>query len=514
MPRGKQALSIDLPRPAALDLAGVHKTGIIHETLRHAICSGLLETGTALPATRTLAQRWQVSRGVVEVAFDLLCQEGYIIRKPGSGRRVSHQLPDEHLRARKTAPSPRPSAASAASGTDPPPLPARHLPFLARMPDPALLDRKAWSSCLASAALSLGNHDLGSSHPSGLPALRASLAHHLRMHRGISCEAQDILIVRGIRDILDLVIRTVLQPGDTALVEDPGYRWPRRMLDEGGARLVHVPVDMQGLLADEVSALPPARLLYTTPAHQSPLGHVLSLPRRQVILEWARRHQAIIIEDDHDGDFGHDAAPPPALKAQDRHHHVIYCASFDRILFPDIQVAYCILPPGLQGDFVRELARRGYQASIIEQAALARHLDNGHFSRHLRVCRRTYRQRRDLLLHSMAETAGFLPCTSGAQSGVHFVLWLPHGTDEALFCRTARQHHLLLQGISTLCTGIRLDAGVIVGYAALADAELRRAGRQLGKLLASCPHLPDRAPDEGRGDHEGRGDRRSGRDAG
>ncbi|QPG62445.1 PLP-dependent aminotransferase family protein [Pseudomonas sp. BIGb0427] len=480
MRTGKAAIALDLPLPTALAQG---KQQGAYAALRDAILDKRLAAGSRLPSTRTLAERWQLSRGTLELVFERLRDEGYVNRVAGSGTRVCAVVPDAFIAAGSepaAAPACQPlSAPSTASGAGV----QVGVPFVARLADPALFPLKAWSQALAKALATAPAALLSSPDAAGLPALREQIADYLRRYRGIRCTAQDLIVTSGIRQCIDLLARSVIRPGDKACVEDPGYRTARSLFARAGAQVVAVPVTAEGIDAQALERHLDARLACVTPAHQSPLGVTLSVSRRLMLLDWAKRAEAWIVEDDYDSEFNYNNAPLPALKALDHGDRVIYCGSFNKTLFAGLRVGFMLVPASLRAPLLSTLQGTGGAVGVTEQLGLAEYLANGSFVRYLRQARQAYQQRRDLLLACLAEHAPGRYEVSGQQAGLHFVLWLPAGADEQDFCQRAADQGLQLQPIGSFCQQVQLRPAVMIGFTALSDAQLRFAGRKLAALL-------------------------------
>ncbi|XVJ45517.1 PLP-dependent aminotransferase family protein [Pseudomonas sp. UBT] len=470
MSRGKAASALDLPRPDTLE-AGKQQGA--YEALRAAILNRQLPAGSRLPSTRSLAERWLLSRGTLEAAFERLHSEGYVQRVAGSGTRVCAVIPEQFI----AAPAPTESPRRMAVPDRPDAGVQSHVPFVARRPDAGLFDLKAWARCISRGLLSAGPGALEASHPAGLPALRAQIADYLRSYRGMHCEADEVIVTTGIRHGLDLIARTLLKPGDTACVEDPGYTPARRLFTLAGAQVVPIPVTAEGL---DTAQLPgAARLAYVTPAHQAPLGITLSVSHRLALLDWAARADAWVVEDDYDSEYNYNSAPLAALKSLDSGDRVIYCGSFNKNLFPGLRVGFMVVPRTLRPALLRTLQLTGHSVGATDQVGLVEFLGSGAFVRHLRASRQAYQARRDALLACLPQG-----CTvSGQQAGLHFVLWLPAGGDEADFCTRAAAVGLTLQPLGKFCVEASLAPAVIIGYTALTLAQIRFHGRVLTKLL-------------------------------
>ncbi|WP_241289824.1 MocR-like pyridoxine biosynthesis transcription factor PdxR [Burkholderia stabilis] len=495
MPRGKAAIPLDLPCPSGLSTASPQsKQVVIADTIRAAILQRLLPGDSPLPSSRTLAVRWGVARGTVEAAYDLLCSEGYIARTRGSGSRVSAVVPDSYLRAaaqsRDDAPQ-RVDAPKDTTGTTDATdsATAEHgvrpgVPFVARLADPGLLSMQQWKKALGASLLAATADDLGATPSQGVASLRDEIAAYLREYRGIPCEARDIFITTGIRHSIDLVARTLLGPGSTVLMEDPGYASAWQIFGITGATVIDVPVDREGIDTASLERHPDARAVYVTPAHQAPLGITMSVSRRLELLDWAQRHRAWIIEDDYDGEFSYQTAPLPALKSLDACDRVIYCGSFNKTLFSGLRIGFMVVPAELRAALSAVWQATGRSVGVAPQLALARFIAHGDFAKHLRASRHAYRQRRDIVLEQLAKHAGGRHAVSGEHAGFHFVLWLPPGTDDASFVAQARAAGVELQTIRGFCRSAVCEAGVVVGYSALTAAHARHGGRIVARLLA------------------------------
>ncbi|WP_027782903.1 MULTISPECIES: PLP-dependent aminotransferase family protein [Burkholderia] len=490
MPRGKAAIPLDLPCPAGLSGGSPQsKQECIADTIRDAILQRLLPGDSPLPSSRTLAARWDVARGTVEAAYDILCAEGYIARTQGSGTRVCAVVPDSYLRAAAQSRdgSPR-RAVSLAAPTAPaePEYGVRPgVPFVARLADPGLLPMQQWKKALGASLLAATADDLGATPAQGVESLRVEIAAYLREYRGIPCEAGDIVITTGIRNAIDLVARTLLAPGATVLMEDPGYASAWRIFTIAGATVIDVPVDREGIDTASLDRYPDARAAYVTPAHQAPLGVTMSVSRRLELLDWAQRNRTWIIEDDYDGEFSYQTAPLPALKALDACDRVIYCGSFNKTLFSGLRIGFMVVPAELRPALSAVWHATARAVGVAPQLALARFIGHGDFAKHLRAARHAYRQRRDIVLDQLAKHAGGRYTVSGEHAGFHFVLWLPPGMEEAACVAQARAAGVELQPIRGFCRSARCEAGVVVGYAALTAAHARHGGRLLGQLLAT-----------------------------
>ncbi|KND57677.1 Transcriptional regulator, GntR family domain / Aspartate aminotransferase [Candidatus Burkholderia verschuerenii] len=492
--------------PAQLSDLGstVAKQEVAYATLRDAILGGVLGVGLTMPSTRALALRWRLSRGTMETVYDRLCSEGYLCRRRGAGTFVSATIPDSYLMARPMEPQREATVEDARSertqsnsykqaerdvrvGT----------PFVARLPDPDLFPLKDWSRHVAKTIAANSAQIRGKADPAGLPSLRMQIADYLRKFRNIDCGPDDVFMTSGIRHAIDLICRAFVTKGDKVCVEDPCYPFAYEIFALSGAAVAHVPVHLavhlDGIQTSILRRHGDAKLVYVTPAHQSPLGMTMAVSHRLELLEWAESNDAIIIEDDYDSEFSYSGAPLPALMSVDRSGRTIYCGSFNKTLSLDMRVGFVVA----KGDVRRTLSDIwrlvGRSTGLAEQIALESYLRTGAFARHLRVARHAYVQRRDCLLRILESRARGLYLVSGHEAGLHFLLWLRNGQSEAEFCARAASEGIALQPLSAFCCQTVFPPTVVVGYAALAMHQIEEAGAKLAAILAEnsqCAALP------------------------
>ena len=413
----------------------------LHRALRAGIVDGTVPPGTRLPATRALAAELGVSRTTVLLAYEQLAAEGYLDGRRGSGSFVEATALPAPARTH-----PAPTTLAAASTTPPRLAPfgtflmdrrtrpifsayvsgRPRLPYDFRYGAPAMHDFpvQIWQRCLGRRArrASAAYFDYG--HPQGSAALRAALAGYLLRGRGVRCEPEQILVTSGSQQGLDLAARLLLAPGDTAVVEEPGYEGARRAFLAAGARLTYVRADADGL---DVGVLDPrtgrARLAHVTPSHQYPLGGVMPYPRRRALLAWAARTGAYVVEDDYDGEFRFAGRPLDALKALDDGERVLYLGTLSKVMFPALRLGYLVLPPGLVEPFARVKLLADGGSAFLEQEALADFIATGAFERHIRRARIWNGERRAVLLRELGRHFGAAVSVDGANAGLHVVAW-------------------------------------------------------------------------------------------
>lgn len=456
--------------------------------IKEQIHSGAYQPGDRLPSTRVFAAEWGASRTTVTAAYGQLSAEGYLIARPGARAVVAPGL--ETVSAQTPVPAASPRNLSAfARRLLALPAPAELQP--ARVADfrygdlsgsdfPVLAWRRASNKAVLQRSARLRYGD-----PQGASRLRGALQGYLWRARGISCAPDQIVIVNGSQQGLDLCARLLLDPGDPFVIENPGYLLARHAFVAAGGIAVPVAVDSDGLRTDR---LPPARLAYVTPSHQFPLGGVLSASRRRSLLAWAVGTGAYIVEDDYDGEYRHDIAPIPPLQVLGP-DSVIYVGTFSKTLSPTLRLGYLVVPSGLRRAFSEAKRLTDRHAPMLEQDVLADLLASGAYERHVRTIRRKNAERREILLQALTDHLGPKVAVAGADTGLHVVAWMNGiGAEcEPAIVAAARTAGIGLYPVSPLYdpTEPRPEtAGFILGYAGLDAEALRRGVAVLATLLA------------------------------
>ena len=461
----------------------------IFVAIKERIHAGTYQPGHKLPSTRALAAEWGASRTTVTAAYGQLIAEGYLISRPGARAAVARGLGAAPTCTLSPAAEPRRLSAFARRLLAlPPPIavqPSRIADF--RYGDLSASDFPvfAWRRALNAAGLRRGPR-LSYGDPRGSAALQTALQGYLWRARGIRCTADDIVIVNGSQQGLDLCARLLLDPGDPFAMENPGYVLARHAFLAAGGIAVPVPVDEDGLRTDE---LPNACLAYVTPSHQYPLGGVLSAPRRRALVAWAVRAGAHIVEDDYDGEYRHDVAPilPLQTLAPDV---VIYVGTFSKTLSPTLRLGYLVVPASLRRAFGEAKRLTDRHTSLAEQDALADLLTNGAYERHVRSIRKRNAERRAVLLKALADELGPAVRAVGASTGLHVVAWLDSvAADRApTLIAAARAAGVGLHPVSPLYDPNGpgpATAGFVLGYAGLDVVALRRGVTALAAVVAA-----------------------------
>lgn len=447
----------------------------IARRLRDAVAAGTLKPGARLPAARVLASQLSIARGTVDAAYAVLAGEGALQTRRGSAGTVI----SPHFKTRSAPPVQPALSFDSPSVADPPDRPLRMgVPALDAFP------RKTWSTLTVQAARSAGVADMGYPDPAGLPDLRQAVAAYLGMARGLHSSADRVVITAGFQGALALTRQVLLKPGDAVWVEDPGYPPARQALEATGARLVPIRVDGQGLrVAAGRGAAPRARLALVTPAHQSPLGVPLSLPRRLDLLSWASDANAWVLEDDYDGEFHYAGRPLPSLKSLDRDDRVIHCGSFSKTLHPGLRLGYVVPPGELLPAFLRAARLLAGGLPVLEQRVLARFIERGHFGRHLRRMRTLYGQRRQALITALEATLGDGFQVDAEPGGLHILLRTPAEADDSRLARLAQDDGLAVTALSSLTVAHDVGKGLLLGFTNLDAADAPAIAYRLATAL-------------------------------
>ncbi len=487
MPRQTTSLPLSLPAPPA----GMPLYRWFYEQLRTAILEGRLRPGARLPATRDVGRTYKLSRATVVAAFEQLKSEGYVEGRTGSGTYVSQVLPEQLLHAGGTRAQT--------------PLSHRHIPlssyakrlqpfrsvaaqpvraFRANQPALDLFPTTLWAQVASRRLRRASTQLLAGGETLGYRPLREAVAEYLNTSRGVRCTADQVLIVSGAQEGFDRTTRLLLNSGDAAWMEEPGYPGAAVVLRAAGARICGVPVDSEGLdLERGIQRWPRPKLLYVTPAHQFPLGVTMSLRRRLALLEWARESGVLIFEDDYDSEYRYSGRPVPALQGLDRASVVLFGGSFSAVMFPAMRLGYLVVPPEMIEVFAAAQSVSTHHPPLLGQAVLCDFIREGHFARHIRRMREVYAERLGILLRAARERLAGLLEISNVEAGLQTIGFLQTGAAAGLVAQAAAERNVEVKPLVRYAFGRAPKNGIVLGFAAVEPKELRRGVEELASVL-------------------------------
>jgi GntR family transcriptional regulator/MocR family aminotransferase len=467
--------------------SGESLRGQVYRRLRDAILSQQMCTGFRLPSTRAVAETFGVSRNTVTDVFAQLVAEGYLVTRRGSGTFVAPVTPAAESAAFRDAQTSW-ERASTRGKLFSAMLQSRRLsdatpiPFRPGMPALDLFPFEVWSRIAGKIMRRPAPELIGYGDPAGYRPLREIIAAQLRASRGIACNVEQILIVGGSQQALDLICRLALDPGDAVWVEEPASPSLRATYAGGGAAVVPVTVDAEGMNVERGRALAPrARLAHVTSSHQWPLGVTMSAARRRELLAWADEADAWIVEDEYDGVFRYDACKPEALRVLDRAERVLWTGSFSVTTFPALRIGYLIAPAKLIDAFVAVKATADRQTSTFEQAILADFMYEGHYARHLRRMQDVYAERQARVMRALADHTGLR--AAAVASGLHIVVSLESGIDDVRIATRAAAEGVVAPPLSRYYVADAPVRGLLLGFglasAPATDSAVRRLARHV-----------------------------------
>lgn len=474
----------------------------LYERLHTAIITGQLEAGVRLPSTRSLASELGISRTTTELVYEQLLMEGYLESRVGHGTRVSGLFPRQPVEPRPKAGTQKHSVeqrrtpivlslrgqALLQTTSEDGPFAFRlsdgASPFRVGQPDVAAFPYDLWARLLAKHARQSLRTVTSYQSAEGYGPLREAIASHIGITRGVRCTPQQVLLTAGSQGALDLAARVLLDPGETAWIENPGYPGARGALLAAGAKTTPVPIDEEGIevvVGDQLA--PHARIVSVTPSHQFPTGVTMSLNRRLALLAWARQAQAWILEDDYDSEYRFSGRPLEALQSLDNGQRVIYIGTFSKVLFPALRLGYVVVPTELIEGFVAMRRCIDVHVPIVEQMALTDFLTQGHFTRHLRQMRTLYSERRTALIDALKRELSGLLEIHPPEAGMHLVAWLPPGKDDRVAAHLVRSQGIEIDPISRFSMTPLERGGLLFGYSAATSEDLRVAVQHLARAL-------------------------------
>ena len=466
----------------------------IYLAIREAILSGNLECDARLPSSRTLAAELAVSRNTVITAFEQLESEGFLASRSGSGTYVAYRAdtaapsrrvrkPSEAAAQPQTLALSRQGKAMMAART-PMALAGKPAAFSPGIPALDVFPFKRWNRCLNRAGLRVDQAALNYGRSEGHIGLRTALASYLATARGVRCSPEQILLVSGVQQGLDLITRLLVDPGDSVWLEEPGHPGARGVFIAAQAEMVPVPIDCEGIDVEQGTALcRDARLAYVTPSHQSPSGAIMSIQRRMHLLEWARDNDAWIIEDDYDSEFRYKGQPLAALQGLVPDARVLYLGTFSKVLAPGLRLAYLVVPESLVDVFAAGRRLLDTHTAIPLQIAMEEFIAKGYFSTHIRRMRQVYQQRQAILVEEITDKLDEWITVNPSASGMHLVGYLRDGDDKK-FSIAAGEQQINVPPLSDYYLATPQKSGLLFGYACTPPQLITESVSRLQKIFS------------------------------
>jgi GntR family transcriptional regulator/MocR family aminotransferase len=451
--------------------------------LRSLIADGRLRPGQRLPSSRTMARALDISRNTVSFAIEQLAAEGYLSVSPGrrpavaeSLSRVSVQRRGERVPSRNFRLSHW--ARQLARSNWPPVYPERARPFQPGLADEREFPHGIWARCLRRAAA----HALRQNNRThNDPRLQEALLKHIAEDRGIRAKAEQVIILPTAQSALALIAAVMIEAGDIAWIESPGYGGAFSALRAANAEVIGVPMDADGLKIRLHGPAP--RLIFVTPSHQYPTGRLMPVGRRLELLSFASHSGAVIVEDDYDGEFQYDGRPVAAFAALAPYDRTIYLGTFSKAMFADVRIGYLIVPEALASTFVLAQRHLGLMVPIALQIALADFITAGTFRSHIRKMTRLYRARRDRLVDALAAEAEDRLVIEIPAGGMQLMAQCDPKTDDVSLSKKLAQAGVTARPLSDMLFHKSRERGLFLGFAAWNEAEIDAGARVIGKLL-------------------------------
>ncbi|MBN9298624.1 MAG: PLP-dependent aminotransferase family protein [Filimonas sp.] len=454
----------------------------LYAQLREMIIHGRLRAGDRLPAGRTLAEELGISRVIVSQTYEQLTIEGYLIGKTGSGTFVADTLPDHLLHAGKLkVVSPKPKKEPVVNINESTVrLPASSteneiVPFHLGVPSLDSFPFKIWHQIGNKVLKDLKKQNLGYNNTLGYWPLRKAIASYLRLSRAVQCEAEQVIIVTGAQQGMNLVAQCLLKRGDKVCIEDPGYFGAASAFANAGVEMCPVPVREDGFDVDYAQATyKNIKLAYVTPSHQFPLGYTLSQEKRKQLLAWAEANDTWILEDDYDSEYRYEGRPLPSLQGLDTCGRVIYCGTFSKVLFPALRLGYLVLPSAemVQG-FKKIKQIIDTQPPLMEQLILCSFMEEGYFLRHIRKMRLLYAERLNTLLTLVKDQLSEFLTPNTSQSGMHLLCWLSDDIDAAKLKAEVRKEKVFVSFPSEYTIQHHMPPSITLGFPAFTKYRLK-----------------------------------------
>jgi GntR family transcriptional regulator / MocR family aminotransferase len=462
----------------------------VYSGFREAILRGGLAPGQQVPSSRALASALGISRFPVLDAYSQLGAEGYFESRVGAGTFIAASLKNHRRQTNGSVAMPagtRKVSRQVALFPRYPLSPWRHGwgAFAVHQPAIDQFPFEVWSKLVARNSRRPRLHAFHHIDPLGLKPFREAICTYLSTSRAVRCDPEQIMVVSGSQQALDITARVLFNPGDQVWIEEPCYPLVRSILSGAGCKTRPVPVDLEGLNVEYgIKRAGKARAAFVTPSHHYALGVTMSISRRLALLEWAKRASAWIIEDDYDSEFRFESQPIASLQGLDTAGRVIYIGTFSKVLFPSLRLGYIVIPPDLVDPFMTVRFSMDIFPPFLFQEVLTEFMSSGQFVRHIRRMRTLYKSRREALVESLNSEFGSFVEIHGSEAGMHLSLTLPEGYDDIEIATRAAKEKLWLWPLSPCWTGAGARPGFILGYGNTPAEQMKAEAARLRKIVA------------------------------
>jgi GntR family transcriptional regulator/MocR family aminotransferase len=483
--------------PIALDSHGeIPMYRQLYEWFCQAILAGQLKPGQRVPSTRNLAAELKVSRISVSSAYEQLRAEGYLETFVGAGTCVVRSIPADALKpafgkirdaSRQVSKSKAPRMVSSRVALMRAPAQtwsSKLVAFRVNLPALEHFPTAVWAKLINRHSRRPTRQSMAYGDAMGYLPLREAIAEYLGAARAVRCKPSQILVTTGSQQGLQLSAQVLLDANERVWIEEPGYPGARQALIMAGAELVPVPVDREGLnVAEGIRGARSAQAVYITPSHQYPLGVTMSATRRMLLLNWAARSGAWIIEDDYDSEYRLGGRPIPALQGFDTGERVIYIGTFSKVMFPALRLGYVVVPEDLVDAFYSAREATDQFSSTLYQAAMTDFIHDGHFARHIRRMRMLYLDRRTALVEAIQNQMGDKLEVIGSEAGMHLVALLPPGVSDVALSKKAAEIGISAMPLSSCYLKPPARGGLILGYGGTDARQIHDGIRKLRMLI-------------------------------
>lgn len=466
----------------------------IYNEFRNAILNGRFRPGEQIPPSRELASFFNISRTTVLLAFENLLLEGYIKGKSGSGTFINDELPENLLFANQTFEKP---GKGLSKKIIPPEAKGIHLkkylsperddynkfaPFKPGVPDLNEFPYHTWIKLISDTVKNISKSDFGYGNSAGYKPLRKAIADYVRIARAVKCEADQVIIVNGSQQGIDIVCKALLSKGDYIGFEEPGYTGARDALSAAEMNIVPMPMDEEGINFTKTKIK--TNLIYVTPSHQYPLGITMSLNRRLELLDYSASTGAWILEDDYDSEYRYKGHPLSSLQGIDNGNSVIYMGTFSKVMFPGLRLGYLVVPESLIESFTAAKMLTDRNSPIFEQAALERFITGGYYGRHIRRMRMIYEKRKDVFYNYMEKYLGEHISLHPTDAGLHTIGWLKKINNDNDFAKLLFNNGIYTSPLSSYSAAKKCKPGLVLGYAAYSEQQIKTAIKKMASIFS------------------------------